>query len=102
MAQDNASQHEVRAGNGSPPFYQSEDASIVLGRRKTKPHAFAVDRNSASLPISILGERPICWTSEYLDLTGLQDANAIPTSRKRFAAVSQYSTMPLAIYLCPS
>jgi hypothetical protein len=41
MAQDNASQHEVRTGNGSPLFYQSEDvyqsedASIVLGRRKT-------------------------------------------------------------------
>jgi hypothetical protein len=53
----------------SPLFYQREDASIVLGRRKTKPHAIVVDRNSASLPIPILGERRICWTSEYLDLT---------------------------------
>jgi hypothetical protein len=41
MAQDNASQHEVRTGYGSPLFYQSEDvyqsedASIALGRRKT-------------------------------------------------------------------
>jgi hypothetical protein len=69
MAQDNASQHQVRTGNGSPLFYQSEDASIVLGRRKTKPQAIAVDRNSASLPIPILRERRICWTSEYLGLT---------------------------------
>jgi len=70
MAQDKASQHEVRTGNGSPLFYQSEDVSIVLSRRKTKPHAIAVDRNSTSLPIPILGEKRICWTSEYLDLTG--------------------------------
>jgi hypothetical protein len=69
MAQDNASQHEVRTGNGSPLYYQSEDASIILGRRKTKPHAITVYRNSASLPIPILGERRIYWTSEYLDLT---------------------------------
>jgi hypothetical protein len=72
MAQDSASLHEVRPGNGSPLFYQSEDARIVLGRRKTKPHAIAVHWNSASLPIPILGDRRICWTSEYLDLTGLQ------------------------------
>ncbi len=72
MAQGNASQHEVRTGNGSPLFYQSEDASIVLSRRKTRPHAIAVDRNSASLPIPTLGERRICWTSEFLDLTGVQ------------------------------
>jgi hypothetical protein len=50
MAQDNASQHEVRTGNGSPLYYQSEDASIILGRRKTKPHAIAVYRNSACVP----------------------------------------------------
>ena len=70
MAQDNASKLEAHTGNGSPFFYQSEDASLVLGRRKTKPHAFAVERNSVSLPIPILGERTYCWTSEYLDLTG--------------------------------
>jgi hypothetical protein len=38
----------------APLFYQSEDASIVPGRRETKPHTIAVDGNGASLPIPII------------------------------------------------
>jgi hypothetical protein len=82
MAQDNASKLEVHTGNSSPfftkAFYQSEDASIVLGRRKTKPHAFAVERNSVSLPIPILGERTFAGRPSILTLRALRATGAIP------------------------
>jgi hypothetical protein len=95
MAQDNASQHKVRTGNGSPLFYQSEDASIILGRQKTKPHAIAVYQNSASLPIPILGERRIYWTSKFFDLTGNADIAIV--------AILRHADVYLAIFfLTPS
>jgi hypothetical protein len=76
MAQDNASQHEVRTGNGSPLFFQSVDASIVLGRRcKTRSRSIAVNRNINSLPASTLIERRSCWTPEFVDLTGSPPRN---------------------------
>jgi hypothetical protein len=71
MAQDNASQHDLRTGNGSLFFCQSKDTSSVLGRRKTKPHAFAVDRNRVSLPIPILGERAFAGHPSILTLREL-------------------------------